>query len=391
MTDASPRDDTPSEPGDDTPAGQVSTLPDGTILSVNRTFLDWTGHEERALLEGRRLQDLLTPAARVFHDLRYLPTLLLAGTVEEMDIDLLRADGTHLAALASARLLRGAGGEPQRVLLVFTRVEGRRQYEAELLLARQRAEAAEAELRRALDTVRAADAAKTRFLSAMQHEFRTPIGLIMGYGDLLAQDIVDAQQREYLAAINDAADQLLRLVDDAALYTEVFATNGPLQLEPVRIELVVRQAAQLAAGRLADAGVQIAMATGPELQACMEPKLMREGLASLMRELANRLSAGVTVKMSWKQLDAGLDLILCCAGLSLPDDVVARLADPLSAVGLHGRSLEGAGLGVAIASRVMSLHQGKLGVETFKGGTRFRLTLPHRRPGQRSLAGAAAS
>jgi PAS domain S-box-containing protein len=365
-------------PDADPPGGRITTLPDGTIVEVNRAFLGWTGYGRTALLRGRRLQDLLPPAGRVFHDLRYMPALLLGGLVEELDFDLLKANGQRLAVMASAKLLRNAAGEPERILLSFTRAGGRRRYEAELLQARQRAETAEAKMRRALVAAEAANAAKSRFLAAMQHEFRTPIGLIMGYGELLAQGPASPQQQDHIAIIRDAADRLLRLVDDAALYTEVFATSGPLRLEPMQVGLLARQASQLAARRLADARVHVAMAAGPDLHACMQPKLMREGIASLMREVANRTPAGTTLDIGWGSGKGGLEVTLCCAALSLPPEDVERLRDPLAGAGLYGRSLEGAGLGVAIASQVMTLHRGELGLEAFEGGTRFRLTLPGR-------------
>jgi PAS domain S-box-containing protein len=363
----------------------MTTLPDGTIIEVNRTFLNWTGYARTALLRRRRLQDLLTPAGRAFHDLRYMPALLLGGLVEELDLDLLKTGGQRLAVMASGKLLRDSAGEPERILLSFTRVGGRRRYEAELLQARQRAEAAEAEMRRALVAAEGANAAKSRFLAAMQHEFRTPIGLIMGYGDLLAQSPLSPQQQDHLAIIQDAADHLLRLVDDAGLYAEVFATSVPLRLEPTPVGLVARQASQLAAGRLADAKVHVAVAAGPDLRACMQPKLMREGIVSLMREVANRTPAGTTLDIGWGTGQVGLEVTLCCAALSLPPDDVERLHDPLAGEGLYGRSLEGAGLGVAIASQVMTLHRGELSLETFEGGTRFRLTLPGRVAGPQLL------
>jgi len=131
----------------DAPGGRIATRPDGSIAQVNRTILHWTEHAEAALLAGCRFQDLLSPARKAFHDLRYLPALLLGGLVEEMDLDLLCADGRHLPVLASARLLQDTQGEPERILLSFTLATERRHYEEDLQ-DRPRAEAAETERRR---------------------------------------------------------------------------------------------------------------------------------------------------------------------------------------------------------------------------------------------------
>jgi signal transduction histidine kinase len=104
---------------------------------------------------------------------------------------------------------------------------------------------------------------------------------------------------------------------------------------------------------------------------------MREGIASLMRQLASYTPAGAMLEIRWESGEAGLELTLDCAELALSAPVAARLQDPLSVEGLHSRSLEGAGLGVAIADRVMQLHRGRLDLESFEGsGTRVRLTLP---------------
>jgi PAS domain S-box-containing protein len=365
-------------PLDEVPGARISTLPDGTIIEVNRAFLLWTGYDEAKLLDRCRFQDLLPPSGRVFHDLRYMPALLLGGEVGEMDLDLLRADGARLPVLASARLIReDETGAPLRVLLSFAIAIERRQFEAELMEARRRAEAAEARLRQALVAAEAADAAKFRFLSAMQHEFRTPIGIITGYGELLAPGAAPAEQQQlYLADMQDAARKLLRLVEDATLYAEVSAISRPLRLMPCAISQLARQAAQLAAGRLREAGMRVMLAEGPEVVAQAEPELLRSGMASLMRELADRGVAGAKVKVSWALREDTAEVDLCCDDLSLTDLVAARLREPFGAEGLHNRTLEGAGLGVAIADQVMKLHAGVLSFERCAtGGTRFRLIL----------------
>ena len=52
-------DDDPAELYDNAPCGYLSTLPDGTIIKANATFLAWTGYDRDALIGRRRFQDLL--------------------------------------------------------------------------------------------------------------------------------------------------------------------------------------------------------------------------------------------------------------------------------------------------------------------------------------------
>jgi len=87
------------------------------------------------------------------------------------------------------------------------------------------------------------------------------------------------------------------------------------------------------------------MAGGPDIQALVEPKLMRDGVASLMREPANRTPEGAQLRFSWTAGEKELELALCCEALSLPPDMAVGLQDPLGVDNLLGRSLEEGGPG----------------------------------------------
>ncbi|HVM11904.1 MAG TPA: PAS domain-containing protein, partial [Actinomycetota bacterium] len=126
----------------DAPCGYISSLPDGRIVRVNETFLRWTGYEEDALL-GRRLQDLLTPGGRIYHETHYAPLLRMQGSVREIALDLLCADGRTLPVLMNSVLRVDERGEPALVRTVVLDATERRGYERELLRARDEAEQAE--------------------------------------------------------------------------------------------------------------------------------------------------------------------------------------------------------------------------------------------------------
>jgi phosphoserine phosphatase RsbU/P len=78
---------------EDAPCGYLSTDLDGTILRVNRTFEDWTGFRREELLGHRRFQDLLTAGGRIYHETHFAPLLRMQGSVREIAVDLVRADG----------------------------------------------------------------------------------------------------------------------------------------------------------------------------------------------------------------------------------------------------------------------------------------------------------
>jgi PAS domain S-box-containing protein len=94
------------------PCGYLSTRPDGTILKVNQTLLDWTGHTRERLLGGVRFQTLLTIGSRIYYETHYAPLLQMQGAAHEIALDLLCAGGRILPAVVNSRQLSDASGVP---------------------------------------------------------------------------------------------------------------------------------------------------------------------------------------------------------------------------------------------------------------------------------------
>ena len=121
------------------PCGYLSALPDGTLVRVNQTLLDWTGYTRESLL-GKRLPDLLPVVGKIFHETHYDPLLRMQGFIREMALDLVCAGGQLLPVLLNSVLHRDSAGRPVVVRTTVFDATERRSYERELLLARRRAE-----------------------------------------------------------------------------------------------------------------------------------------------------------------------------------------------------------------------------------------------------------
>jgi len=181
------------------PCGYLSTLPDGTIVRVNETFLGWTGHDRGALLAGMRFQELLAPGDRIFHETHYAPLLHMQGTVREIAVEIVRADGSRLPVLLNSVLRRDAGGEPRVVRTTVFDATDRRRYEAELLRARREAEA------------------RARAATALEH---------------VADGVLLVDENGRIAVANAAAGAILGLEGDAGGRPVAEAIDGWAELEP---------------------------------------------------------------------------------------------------------------------------------------------------------------
>ncbi len=138
------------DPGDlyeHAPCGYLTTLPDGTIVKVNETFLTWTGYGRAELIGQRRFRDLLSPGDKIYHETHYAPLLSMQNDVHEVAFDLIRADGDRLPILVNSTLGRDAAGQPRVIRTTIFNATERRGYEKELLAARRTAEASERRVR----------------------------------------------------------------------------------------------------------------------------------------------------------------------------------------------------------------------------------------------------
>lgn len=122
------------------PCGYIFTLPDGTLVRVNQTFLTWTGYTRDELVSVVRFPDLLTTPGTIFYENQYDPLLRMQGFVSEVAFDLVRKDRGRLPVLMSSVRRADEQGSPVLIASTVFDATDRRRYEQELLLARRRAE-----------------------------------------------------------------------------------------------------------------------------------------------------------------------------------------------------------------------------------------------------------
>ncbi|MCU1513497.1 MAG: hypothetical protein JWO10_587 [Microbacteriaceae bacterium] len=134
--------------------------PDGVILQVNTTFLEWTGFSREQLI-GVTFRSLLARGSQLFHETRYMPVLQLQGEVREVALIVIRADGSALSTLVNSVIARNADGTPKLVRTAVFDSTGRQDYERDLLAARRAAEASETRVRILRDAAVAFTAART--------------------------------------------------------------------------------------------------------------------------------------------------------------------------------------------------------------------------------------
>ncbi len=135
------------------PCGYLSTTPDGGIVKVNETFLALTGYRREDLVGKRTFASLLTGGGRIYHETHYAPMLRMQRTVRGIALEIVAADGRRLPVLVNSVLVSDDANNPVVVRTAVFDAAERREYEQELLRAKQRAEASESRARHLASTL----------------------------------------------------------------------------------------------------------------------------------------------------------------------------------------------------------------------------------------------
>jgi PAS domain S-box-containing protein len=239
------------------------------------------------------------------------------------------------------------------------------------IVMRRRAEAA---LASAKEAAEAGNRAKSAFLANMSHEIRTPMNAILGLTHLLQREIVAPKARERLAKVADAAQSLLRLLNDILDLSKIEAECLGLERAELSVEQVLDQTAALLSERVAAKGLRLAVEIDPNVPARLRGDPTRLGqMASNYIANAIKFSDRGTIRVrAHVAADARTNILLRIEvqdeGIGLAPEQQHRLFQPfVQADNSTTRQYGGTGLGLVIVKRLAALMGGEVGVTSALG------------------------
>lgn len=249
----------------------------------------------------------------------------------------------------------------------------------------QEIEAAKTELEAALVLADAANKSKTKFLSTMSHELRSPLNVIIGSSERLKDESVTPSDRQYGESVDrilDSGVHLMRLVNAVLDISEFDAGQLRLNDEFLDVGQCVDSAVHLIESEAQKAGVRLAIAVEPGLpKLCGDAKRIEQILINLMSNGIRFSPHGGEVRVSAFRRDDGLSLSVADTGIGIAANDIPKALERFGQLDTDlNRQHEGAGLGLPIAQHLMELHGGTLRISSEPGaGTTVTVTFPTRR------------
>jgi signal transduction histidine kinase/CheY-like chemotaxis protein len=222
---------------------------------------------------------------------------------------------------------------------------------------------------------------KSEFLASMSHELRTPLNAVIGFSEVLMDQMfgdLNQRQAEYVRDIWTSGRHLLELLNEILDLSKVEA--GQMVLEPTTFSIpaALESALSMVRERAANHAIALDLTLGPGVDMVKADELrFKQVVLNLVSNAVKFTPDGGKVAVSAQHQGRNLVLAVTDTGPGIPDADRERIFESFQQGGRGAPKAEGTGLGLTLSRRIVQLFGGRLWLESELGqGSTFVFTLP---------------
>lgn len=244
------------------------------------------------------------------------------------------------------------------------------------------------ELEEALDMANKANSAKTVFLNSMSHDIRTPMNAIIGFTDLLGENLGDEKKaRDYISKIKSSSDYLLSLINNVLEMARIESGRSDLDERDISVEKSLDAVYWIFEAQMKEKHIDFTWGVNVKHNniKCDAVKL-KEILMNIINNAYKYSLPGDSVAVRIEEIPcdrdgyARIQTTVKDTGIGMSEEFLEHIFEDFTRAQTSTESGQfGTGLGMAIVKKIVELMGGTIDVQSKQGiGTTFTVTLEHK-------------
>ena len=228
-----------------------------------------------------------------------------------------------------------------------------------------------------------ANRTKSDFLANMSHELRTPLNSVIGFSEVLQDEMygpMNEKQLEYVNNILTSGRHLLSLINDILDLSKVESGKMELELSAFSLGESMNDSLMMLREKALKSAISLQLELAPDADVSItaDKRKLKQIMFNLLSNAIKFTPEGGAVNVSAVRDGGFIEITVADTGIGIKEEYILKLFRPFSQLdSTYTREYEGTGLGLALTRRLVELHGGKIWVESeFGRGSRFSFTLP---------------
>jgi PAS domain S-box-containing protein len=350
----------------------------GSIVLCNAATERLFGYRREELL-GTPVETLIPEGGRAAHQKHrgnYWSDPVTRPMGKGLTLHAQRQDGTRFPVEISLSPVRSEDGF--RVTAIIRDVTDR-------AIAEEQIRAVNQQLQQRNQEVERANRLKSEFLASMSHELRTPLHTILGFTELLQEEVdgpLNDRQKRFVSHVHQDAQHLLELINDILDLSKIEAGKMELRFEVFDARQAVEEVVESVRGTAQAKNLAVENRVAADCAVRADRVRFKEIFYNLLSNAVKFTLEGGRIEIASAVRGSGVTFWVKDTGIGIPKQEQASIFDKFYQVGSTTKGVrEGTGLGLAITKQLVEMHGGGISVDSEPGqGSTFSFTLPLEKP-----------